>query len=100
MFKTYGYDADFADRKNISIICEDAEGSRTAVYCKTQESVKQEEAKLFLRAMERNGISEGLVISPNGCDTDAEKICKNAGIGVWTIKEILGFEKTIEEREE
>lgn len=100
MFKTYGYDADFADRKNLSIIYEDAEGSRTAVYCKTHESVKQEEIKLFLRAMERNGISRGLVISSKGCNTDAEEICKNAGIEVWTIKEILGFEKMIEEREE
>lgn len=100
MFKTYGYDADFADRKNLSIIYEDAEGSRTAVYCKTHESVKQEEIKLFLRAMERNEISRGLVISSKGCNTDAEEICKNAGIEVWTIKEILGFEKMIEEREE
>ena len=51
-------------------------------------------------AMERNGISRGLVISSKGCNTDAEEICKNAGIEVWTIKEILGFEKMIEEREE
>ena len=50
--------------------------------------------------MERNGISRGLVISSKGCNTDAEEICKNAGIEVWTIKEILGFEKMIEEREE
>lgn len=82
MFKTYGYDADFADRKNISVIYEDTECVRTAVYCKTYGYVKEEEVKLFLKAMERNGI------------------CKKAGIEIWNVNDILNFEKTIEEREE
>lgn len=100
MFKTYGYDADFADRKNISVIYEDTECVRTAVYCKTYGYVKEEEVKLFLKAMERNGISEGMIISAEGYDTAAETICKKAGIEIWNVNDILNFEKTIEEREE
>ena len=97
MLKTYGYSADIADRKNLSITYDSEEEGRDAILCDFDDRVTLQTAEGFKKAMSRVGVyGGGIIISDAKVDKDAEEFCKESGIEIWNIDDIVKWEKDIE----
>ena len=97
MLKTYGYSADVAGRKNISIIYENEEEGRDAIFCQFYDRISLEVAQDFKKAMSRVNIHEGgIIISKTSFDNDAKSYCEANEIEMWTLDDVISWEKEIE----
>lgn len=97
MLNTYGYSADIAERKNMSIIYESDEEGRDAILCKFYDRITLETAQAFKKAMERVGISKGgIIVSKTPFDKDAAEFCKSEDIDMWDLDDVINWEKIIE----
>ena len=101
MFRTYGYDAVSAERRDISIIYEDeCSDERKAIYCHNTDQLTTEEVNNFLRALKRNNINDGMMISIYGYSDDAIELCRDNDIDTWDMDDLLKFEKKIEQNKD
>lgn len=97
MLKTYGYSAEIADRKNLSIIYDSEEDGRDAILCEFYDCITVEIAERFRKAMSRVGIyGSGIIISDAEVDVAAEAFCDDNNIEIWNMDDILRWEKEIE----
>ncbi|NLD19927.1 MAG: hypothetical protein GX663_06730 [Clostridiales bacterium] len=96
MFKTFGYDSDFAEKRDMSMVYEGYDDERCAVLCVTGKEAEAEEVIRLVKAMERNRIKEGMVVALKGYTKEAAATCQDKDIEMWSLDDVIKFEKEIE----